>query len=559
MAYNVNKNTEYIIYEVQDGDTYASIAEKNNITMSELVLLNDFNALDLNTLYVGSVLKVGLRDATTGEVIRTNTKTDNDIEEIFYQASLQAISVDTVTQNTLNEIKEIYRKEGLSGITNQLSFLVGRGYTTDEIKLLLNEANLDLSRKNNNSLDNTLDIIANNKIDNTIYKDSDYSKDSILGLPFRYTTYADPRRRVFNSTFMADAPIVSIIPGKPLFRSSDDDNSGLGSTIRSLFSDDDDARILNNTLPMFDITGENDYDGILKWLKNSQQSAEAKGDLRYYRFQEDYDTFEQYLDINVTTLAAKMGVGSLTAARYKSFMSSGQNSNAFLGIGRCFKFFCTKSGTSTSESISNEFADSVLASTANSISEAVQEFHFLTGNSLQNLASTAGTKIGDAIQSGVDSVAEIFGADKGASVGGGYLGGAISTAAAGNKLIWPQIWKNSTFNRSYNLSFEFVSPYGTPEAIFRYVYLPFITLLTLATPKQYGTNGYCNPFLIRLEMPGAFTSDLAVIQNMTWRKGGNDNLFTNDGLPLAISVDISGEAEVLLLFFVMISLRMTSR
>jgi len=544
MAYTVNKNTEYITYEVQDGDTYASVASKHNITISELVLLNDLDAFDLKTIYVGSVLKVGLRDTTTGNVISTGITTDNLIEFTFQQASLQSVSVDTATQAKLNAIKEKYRQTGsLDSITEDLRYLTAsKGYSAEDVKMLLNEYNVDISGINEFALNLLLVKMEKEAPSGTggSYDDSDFAKDTVLGLPFRYNTYSDPRRRIYNSTFLTDAPIVSIIPGKPLFRGAEgEDDDGLSGLIKDIFgsSESDSDSIFSETADYFGLNDDgSDDESILQWLKSSQKSNENNGDLRYYRFKEDYDTFEKYLDLNLSTLSVKMGVGTLGNARYKNFMSREGSKDTFLNIGRSFKFYCTKSGTSSSESISNEFGDSQIAGVANSVSEAVNEFHYLTNGSLKNTAGKAGDKIGEALDQLTSSISEIFGGEKTEI---GQLGDAVSAASMGNKLIWPQIWKNSTFSRSYTLSFEFISPYGSPEAIFRYVYLPFITLLTLAMPKQIGTNGYANPFLIRLDMPGCFTSDLAVIQQMSWRKGGNDNLFTSDGLPLAITVDIT--------------------
>jgi hypothetical protein len=379
------------------------------------------------------------------------------------------------------------------------------------------------------------------------YDDSDFSKDSILGLPFRYNTYADPRRRVYNSSFITDAAIVTMIPGKPLFRSASDDDDGLfSSLISGLFGDsDNDESILENISNQL-LGGGDDDETILSWLKSNQHSNEQNGDLRYYRFCDDYDTFMKYLDVNIATLSAKMGVSNLTNAKYSTYMDRSTNSSSLLGISKAFKFYTTKSGSSVSESISNDFGDSQLASTMNSVSETVQELRYLLGTTndttyTSGAADKLSTSIGNTLNSLIDTLVTNDG-DSGSDLTldgtGVQLGNSITTALGGNKLIWPQIWKNSTFSRNYNLSFEFVSPYGSPESIFRFVYLPFLVLMTMACPKQYGLAGYTNPFLIRCEMPGYFTSDLAVIQSMSWRKGGNDSLFTADGLPLAITVDI---------------------
>jgi hypothetical protein len=86
-----------------------------------------------------------------------------------------------------------------------------------------------------------------------------------------------------------------------------------------------------------------------------------------------------------------------------------------------------------------------------------------------------------------------------------------------------------------NFSFNFVSPYGDPLSIFQYVYVPFFSLLSFAMPRQAAENGLVTPFLVRADMPGIVTSDLAMITQVDWVKGGPQGLFTKDKLPRAIS------------------------
>jgi len=548
MALNT-ETQEYKTQEVEVGDTYIKIAKEYGISLQYLASLNDLEVGDLDFIYIGSTLNVGIIDKATNTVVESEDETDKKLEKQFIAAAMQSNTVDNVTQAKLDAIKEEYRKTGsLDAVTNDLVYLAKEGYSMGDITDLLNEPDLDIDDKEvAKSLvlakrDDLLDKL--NKV--TAYDDSDYStKDTILGLPFRYNVYTDPRRRIYNSTFVADAPIVSIIPGRPLFRSSEDEeDEGLLDMIGDLFSGDAESStsdILDKTAEYMGLDSsadDSDDEEILKWLKNSADTNFNTGDLRYYRFQEAYDDFEMYLDLNLSTIAAKMGIGDLTHARYKHFMERDGNDDSAFGISRMFRFYCTKSGTSSSESINNEFGDSQIAGFVNQASEAVQEFHYLTGKAFADFTGDLGNKLGEALGDIASSVSELFGGS-GSKDDFSQLQGSISSAANGNKLIWPKIWKNSTFTRTYNLSFEFVSPYGSPEAIFRYVYLPFIVLMTMACPKQFGVNGYSNPFLVRLEMPGCFTSDLAVIQSMSWKKGGNDNLFTNDGLPLAMTVDIS--------------------
>jgi len=87
MAYTVNKNTEYITYEVQDGDTYASVASKHNITISELVLLNEISEF-VTRIYLGQFSHL------------------TSVGNLFDQKMIKEI------ENILAEIKEKY--DGLS-------------------------------------------------------------------------------------------------------------------------------------------------------------------------------------------------------------------------------------------------------------------------------------------------------------------------------------------------------------------------------------------------------------------------------------------------------------
>ena len=121
------------------------------------------------------------------------------------------------------------------------------------------------------------------------------------------------------------------------------------------------------------------------------------------------------------------------------------------------------------------------------------------------------------------------------------LGSIIQSfsVANGMRVVYPELWSDSSYSRSISLEFNFVSPYGDPLSIFKYVYVPFCALACFALPRQAAENGYVSPFFVRADVPGLFTSDLALITDITWTKGGGNNLWTKDGLPRAMSVSIT--------------------
>lgn len=121
------------------------------------------------------------------------------------------------------------------------------------------------------------------------------------------------------------------------------------------------------------------------------------------------------------------------------------------------------------------------------------------------------------------------------------LGAIMQSFATSNGMMvkYPNLWADSAYSKNINLSFSFVSPYGDPLSIFKYVYVPFFALLSFAMPRQAAENGLVSPFLVRCDIPGVVTSDLAMISDITWTKGGANSLWTKDGLPRAIDVQIT--------------------
>ena len=103
------------------------------------------------------------------------------------------------------------------------------------------------------------------------------------------------------------------------------------------------------------------------------------------------------------------------------------------------------------------------------------------------------------------------------------------------KVTYPELWAESQYTRSVNINFEFISPYGDPLSIFKYVMVPFCALMCFAMPRQAAENGLVSPFLVRGDVSGMFTVDLGMITSFTFTRGGSNDLRTKDGLPLAIS------------------------
>jgi len=186
-------------------------------------------------------------------------------------------------------------------------------------------------------------------------------------------------------------------------------------------------------------------------------------------------------------------------------------------------FFMT-AGSSVSETFSNSFGASNMASKMKEAASKKQE-----------AKATSGTgSIGGKMIAAVSSMKEFV---------GGMLSGA-STAnmmaiTNGNMISFPDIWKDSSVHKSYRVSFRFASPYGDPFSIFMNVFFPLMSIACLQFPRYSSSDGYMSPYILKIDAPGNFASDFAVISNMTVKRGGDSNSWNAYGLPLVVDVSLT--------------------
>lgn len=325
----------------------------------------------------------------------------------------------------------------------------------------------------------------------------DGEKANILGLPLNFNKTADPSGRVYKNTIMQDLPYVFIIPGKPVMNSKLVDNDG--------------KKIKKSNL-------EEQLETLSNPNKFAVRGARTGYDLRFMGFRADYYEYYQYVETMLATLHATMGLGGLFFFE-KEFKPSIRN------YGLCF--YADKS-TSISESANNDYGESSLVQKANDFSAASREIRTIAGLNPAAIKDFDSTSIGSMVESMTSS--------------NGILSrafGAIGKVINGSQLLYPDIWTDSKFDRTYTINFKFYSPYGDKESIFKNVYVPFVSLLALALPRQDSLLGYAQPFVMKMACPGWFESSMCVVQSIQFVKGGNDNLWTIDNLPQEIEVNLT--------------------
>jgi hypothetical protein len=119
-------------------------------------------------------------------------------------------------------------------------------------------------------------------------------------------------------------------------------------------------------------------------------------------------------------------------------------------------------------------------------------------------------------------------------------GGEMALVLSGNaRFSLPEIWQDSSFERSYNLDFKFKSPYGHRLAIFENTLVPLLFLIGMTAPRQVGSSAYMSPFYIRAFSKGLFSCELGMVSSLGITRGEDRNDRTAEGFTRTISVTMS--------------------
>jgi hypothetical protein len=110
---------------------------------------------------------------------------------------------------------------------------------------------------------------------------------------------------------------------------------------------------------------------------------------------------------------------------------------------------------------------------------------------------------------------------------------------AGNgRAIFPEMWSQSSYNRSYSIEIPLWVPVGDTISIFECVYVPYLIWFCLTNPLQNSRNMYTSPFVVRLTSKGLFTIPFGIVETLQVTRGEEKNDRTIDGLCRTIKLSI---------------------
>ena len=373
----------------------------------------------------------------------------------------------------------------------------------------------------------------------------------VLGMPHQFLETADFRidnsnhfGYCFAKEIFMEKPMVTLIPGKPNYLPdySEADKEVFGKLIsdESTFNGNDTAK------------------GLLEKL------IEGNEETRYYDFISDFSTYINYVNLMCRVAAIFLDIGedlgpdnktpykSYNWGNYQLFTSYEMKKSIFNGDSlfevasdayeqlkndlfygdRTFVNFIVDPSSSVSENISNSTQKSQLEGTFDSMEGIVKEASMF----MSSMSEDAGS-----FQSYVTKAGEKI-LELGNSITGGFfkkmLGLAEEQILHGSNLIYPEIWMDSEYSKTYSLKINLISPYGSKEAIYLNVIVPMIHALCFALPKQTSANSFTSPFLIRGYATGWFSIDMGMVESIDIDKGPEQS-WTVEGLPTQATVTLT--------------------
>lgn len=271
---------------------------------------------------------------------------------------------------------------------------------------------------------------------------------------------------------------------------------------------------------------------------------------RYYSLAIDTKKYYDYVNTAASATAVLMGIGDeeifgpnkkLKNMNWQEVFSNPEFKNDALGVNDNILFY-VDGLNSVSESFGNQTRESSLVSQINGYSDTVKEINYIMnfGNDKATLDALSDQ------ESYTNTMNKIQGYMNNFASGTGVLQAILgngTTILSGGKLVFPELWSDSDFDRSYSVDIKLRSPDADDVSIFLNIIVPYIHLMALTAPRDFegtaNSNGYVAPFLVRAFFRSLFNIDMGIITDLSVTRGGEGNWAATNNLPTSIDVSIT--------------------
>lgn len=417
--------------------------------------------------------------------------------------------------------------------------------------------------------------------------ETDVNSDVILnkriyGVPYQFMDTTDYRPAANNggdgelgATFMemmAEAPVLSIIPGKANFLpdlSSEEKEKFIEAANQTLqemqnrFSDTAQKMIDDKNADMRYFEFVSDHSTYIRYVNTLCQMNAImmglgdeyvpghEGQGEQYKFK--YYDWSGYRLSN--TMAGRASTGLLNGnesgpgekidsaidyvksavANKESLIDKGMAAASALNLTEYYIDFYINPSIGYSESFSNQTKESMISSMVSGMGDLAKELQFLMGagavkqdGNMTNSIAKATGEIGEAANKLLPNSGIIK-----------KITGSAASVLSGSNIFFPELWASSDFSRSYTVEMDLKTPYGNKRNIFLDLFVPMWHWIALVAPRQTTINTYGAPFIVRAYIPGMFSSEMSIVENLTIQKGGDGSAWSVDGYPLEIKLSVT--------------------
>lgn len=311
-------------------------------------------------------------------------------------------------------------------------------------------------------------------------------------------------------------------------------------------------------------SSDSDRATVIQQLVNSFNGADS--DLtsflttpgKYYTFEYDADDYWEYVNTMNQACATYLGIqdvkikinnyeAKLASFKWEKAVSS--DFGSWLQSKEDFVTFYADSDSTTGEDFSNTTTQSMIAGTLNKSSDIGKEIRFLMGehgvvNDFVN---------GETINKALDQIDQLAGSLTGSESNIiSQLSKEFAVIATGGKLIFPEIWDDSSFTKDFDCKIKLRCPCPNPLGWFLDICVPLNHLLAFTMPRtphgndiagqllssDVTANGYFSPFLVRGFYKGIASVDMGIVTSLRIDKG-KEGSWTVDGLPTEVDVSMT--------------------
>ena len=350
----------------------------------------------------------------------------------------------------------------------------------------------------------------------------------IFGCPYQFMPEVDPRENfddmvddkpgvIYLDKIISRIPLLIMVPGEPVFLPD---------------GTDDEKRFFLDLLNGADTTKNS--------AGQTMEEALTSKPIKYYGLKPMWDKYyRDFVDPMLSAVATFMNLRNVDYFGDSLGTWSWENNlpdelNAFSAYRGGVAFYLN-ADSSFSEGFNNSSAPSALLSKVNSLSDIGREINFIMGSRGEGTLMGKIHDVGKDLGAGAGEITQKMMPE---GLLGSLASGISSTVIQGGKLMFPEIWSDSSYSRDYNINLKLVSPDNDDYSIFLNILNPLVHIIAMVAPHNVDVNGYISPFIVRVFYKGVFSCPMGMIQSVSFTKGGEGN-WSQSGLPTVVDVSIS--------------------